>query len=440
MHISQPSVTFALYLRDQKSNNSQLCFDLSSSKYGQFGKRTVEVANEKNTQWLLGHDAVTNGPCKNMEQILNEREARYVSYCRLDGTVRTGHEYEMQLPRYLERYLNEKGSGYRGDCMMIDIDTSVVLCFDLQDYGKQTIKVAGTSFKWFLRDSAVIRGPCGGSGEISVILDRRETEMESFCKNFGSAEGGYEYEIMAPRFLYDHLREKGAKLGECSDVESGSITANYVPEYFASTAAAAGGGGKLNNKKPKPMQLNNSKFAFGDNGESSNQIKPRKNRPSKRKQRNSQKTSKNIIPNDISNNIISYRSNDKLDVTAEESSKSNNKPNNTSQSSSIAGTSESKPYANVDKPNGDFPEESSETRTSKSCKDCICDDIVNGFIQVPNTNCKEFVQCYDGCIAQQLSCQGSLVFDSNLQVCNWEHATVCGPDTASCSGVIDGNI
>ena len=202
------SITLAQYLR-KNSSSMQLCFDLSSSKHGQFGKQTVEVANE-NTQWLLGYDEVTKGRCKNMEQILNERETRQVSYCKHTGTARNGREYEMHLPRYLERYLNAKGAG-RGECMNAvsnvmelsssdyDIDT-VALCFDLKEYGKQTINVAKTGSKWFLQDNEVTRGPCDRAG---VVLDRRETEMDTFCKHFGSAKNGYQYEIVVSE-IYEY--------------------------------------------------------------------------------------------------------------------------------------------------------------------------------------------------------------------------------------------
>ena len=66
-------------------------------------------------------------------------------------------------------------------------------------------------------------------------------------------------------------------------------------------------------------------------------------------------------------------------------------------------------------------EEPEEKKKDSKCDNCICKDVPHsGFVQEPGTSCKKFVQCYDGCVSQHLSCGGGLIFDYNLQVCNWE--------------------
>lgn len=151
-----PTTIFVRNLR-QNSNTMQLCFDLSSTTYGQFGRQTIEVANV-NSEWFLDHDEVSQGPCNMMEsfEIINGREMKQVTYCKHIRTAKNGREYEIHAPHYLESYLHVKGAG-RGGCMnaessdmepytrheqsAFDRDT-VALCFDLNEYGKQTISVA----------------------------------------------------------------------------------------------------------------------------------------------------------------------------------------------------------------------------------------------------------------------------------------------------------
>mmetsp|Transcript_8183 Transcript_8183/g.17747 ORF Transcript_8183/g.17747 Transcript_8183/m.17747 type:complete len:614 (+) Transcript_8183:76-1917(+) len=57
-----------------------------------------------------------------------------------------------------------------------------------------------------------------------------------------------------------------------------------------------------------------------------------------------------------------------------------------------------------------------------------CENIDNGFVQIPGTNCAEFVQCASNVISQKFSCQGGLIFDKNLSQCNWATSATCGPD------------
>lgn len=65
-----------------------------------------------------------------------------------------------------------------------------------------------------------------------------------------------------------------------------------------------------------------------------------------------------------------------------------------------------------------------------ACKNCICDDSHpdTGFVQLPGSNCEEFVECYQGCVLQGLYCPTGTIFDKNLQICNWKYSASCGRD------------
>eukprot|EP00580_Thalassiosira_gravida_P018878 CAMPEP_0201658492 /NCGR_PEP_ID=MMETSP0494-20130426/1338_1 /ASSEMBLY_ACC=CAM_ASM_000839 /TAXON_ID=420259 /ORGANISM="Thalassiosira gravida, Strain GMp14c1" /LENGTH=272 /DNA_ID=CAMNT_0048135481 /DNA_START=91 /DNA_END=906 /DNA_ORIENTATION=- len=58
-----------------------------------------------------------------------------------------------------------------------------------------------------------------------------------------------------------------------------------------------------------------------------------------------------------------------------------------------------------------------------------CENIGTGFVQIPGTNCGEFVQCNSNSITQKFACQGGLIFDKNLSQCNWATSATCGPDS-----------
>eukprot|EP01082_Thalassiosira_pseudonana_P013757 g12259.t1 g12259 contig6:1573630-1575326(+) len=61
--------------------------------------------------------------------------------------------------------------------------------------------------------------------------------------------------------------------------------------------------------------------------------------------------------------------------------------------------------------------------------DCnICEGKSAGFLQVPETSCSEFVQCNNGQVAQSFSCQPGLIYDKNINQCNWEASATCGED------------
>ena len=64
--------------------------------------------------------------------------------------------------------------------------------------------------------------------------------------------------------------------------------------------------------------------------------------------------------------------------------------------------------------------------TISSCDPCSTTSAP--YIQIPNTNCKEFVQCTGGKTVQSFQCQSGLIFDISLSQCNWSTQTACGPD------------
>lgn len=47
---------------------------------------------------------------------------------------------------------------------------------------------------------------------------------------------------------------------------------------------------------------------------------------------------------------------------------------------------------------------------------------------MPETSCSEFVQCNNGQVAQSFSCQPGLIYDKNINQCNWEASATCGED------------
>jgi len=55
--------------------------------------------------------------------------------------------------------------------------------------------------------------------------------------------------------------------------------------------------------------------------------------------------------------------------------------------------------------------------------DCLCEYIgdpsYTGYIAKPSTNCNEYIQCFEGCMVQAFACPEDMIFDSNLQSCNW---------------------
>mmetsp|Transcript_5910 Transcript_5910/g.12919 ORF Transcript_5910/g.12919 Transcript_5910/m.12919 type:complete len:418 (+) Transcript_5910:95-1348(+) len=57
-----------------------------------------------------------------------------------------------------------------------------------------------------------------------------------------------------------------------------------------------------------------------------------------------------------------------------------------------------------------------------------CEGLSTGFVQVPKTECSEFVQCNDGAMAQRFTCQAGLIYDKIINQCNWAHSATCGPD------------
>mmetsp|Transcript_27815 Transcript_27815/g.67027 ORF Transcript_27815/g.67027 Transcript_27815/m.67027 type:complete len:324 (+) Transcript_27815:1322-2293(+) len=74
-----------------------------------------------------------------------------------------------------------------------------------------------------------------------------------------------------------------------------------------------------------------------------------------------------------------------------------------------------------------------EPTRKPTCADCICDyaNSDTGFIQIPNTECARFAECFNGCIVQELFCPEGTIFDSILGVCNWTYfpfSAVCRED------------
>ena len=62
----------------------------------------------------------------------------------------------------------------------------------------------------------------------------------------------------------------------------------------------------------------------------------------------------------------------------------------------------------------------------QSCDPCITSSI--SFIQIPDTNCEQFVQCSGSKTVQTFTCQSGLIYDANLSQCNWASQVTCGPD------------
>ena len=61
-----------------------------------------------------------------------------------------------------------------------------------------------------------------------------------------------------------------------------------------------------------------------------------------------------------------------------------------------------------------------------SCDPCIISGA--SFIQIPDTNCEQFVQCSGSKTVQTFTCQSGLIYDANLSQCNWATQATCGPD------------
>ncbi|KAL3791129.1 hypothetical protein HJC23_000549 [Cyclotella cryptica] len=62
-------------------------------------------------------------------------------------------------------------------------------------------------------------------------------------------------------------------------------------------------------------------------------------------------------------------------------------------------------------------------------EDCnYCEGKSTGFIQVPGTECSEFVQCNNGQIVQTFNCSPGLIYDTSINQCNWATMVTCGPD------------
>ncbi|KAL9180656.1 hypothetical protein ACHAXT_011109, partial [Thalassiosira profunda] len=69
---------------------------------------------------------------------------------------------------------------------------------------------------------------------------------------------------------------------------------------------------------------------------------------------------------------------------------------------------------------------SAASRRAQNCNPCRNQSA--GFVQIPGTDCGEFAQCNGGAVSQTFACRGDLIFDSNLDQCNWAHSATCGPD------------
>ena len=62
-----------------------------------------------------------------------------------------------------------------------------------------------------------------------------------------------------------------------------------------------------------------------------------------------------------------------------------------------------------------------------------CDSNPNGFVAVPFTGCREYVNCQNGQAAgSNQSCNSGLIFDPNIKGCNWENQVTCPPDPKKC--------
>jgi len=525
--LHQVNVSSARYLR-QNYNAVQLCIDLSRAKHGRFGKQTVDVTSD-NAQWFRGHEEVAEGPCELLfsSEALTNREMKLITYCKHDGTASNGREYEIEAPRFLEDFLFDKGAA-RGECVdaeldnmgsyarhpqsgLIDVD---VLCFDLEEYGMQTIGLDRRGARWFLRDGDVVsRGACNKAGE---KLDRRETEIVTYCKHFGSIKDGYEWEIQAPRFLGDYLHDKrGTERGECSDVNSGSINANFEPDYFALVTG--------NNVKPVPNKNNNSKpKSYTCQHSRSNElactcIEHNKNKPDKKMRCDCVKNSSNAArpksgkkpgkkpgkdkpgknKPDKNKPVVASKPKPKRTSKPTPSTRTPRptprftpgpsprptpkrtpqptrrtpRPNNTINSATPRPTPERTPRPTRPTPRPIRPnpvpdrtprpvvttpitlrpvvttpitlkpvvttpvtlkpinQGNIDIELTEDCSDCICDTVFSGFIQRPDTACKEFVQCFEGCVSQILFCTPGTTYDASLQVCNHDfNNVVCGQD------------
>ncbi|KAL7515333.1 hypothetical protein ACHAXN_013486 [Cyclotella atomus] len=64
--------------------------------------------------------------------------------------------------------------------------------------------------------------------------------------------------------------------------------------------------------------------------------------------------------------------------------------------------------------------------TTSECN--YCSDTLSGYIQIPGTSCREYVQCTNNAIGQSFQCGAGLIFDPSLNQCNWEYSVTCGPD------------
>ncbi|KAL7513651.1 hypothetical protein ACHAWX_000779, partial [Stephanocyclus meneghinianus] len=49
----------------------------------------------------------------------------------------------------------------------------------------------------------------------------------------------------------------------------------------------------------------------------------------------------------------------------------------------------------------------------------------NSFKLKPGTKCKDYVQCFDGKIATEFTCQGDTLYDETGQFCNWPDKVDC---------------
>ncbi|KAL7490313.1 hypothetical protein ACHAW6_016079 [Cyclotella cf. meneghiniana] len=62
-------------------------------------------------------------------------------------------------------------------------------------------------------------------------------------------------------------------------------------------------------------------------------------------------------------------------------------------------------------------------------EDCnYCEGKSTGFVQVPNTDCSQFVQCSNEQIVQTFDCSPGLIYDASINQCNWAAGVTCGPD------------
>ena len=178
---------YGMLRRGSSSSESQmqtLCFDLSKLEHGQFGSRTISFKTQctmATRLWRSYQRSLqqyrrrrASDRCNiEEEELLTDQQMKEVTYCKHFGTSIDIVEYQFDAPRYFERFLYDRGAA-RGECMNADaeldsddsMDSMVSLCFDLGEYGPQTVVVDKQASPWFPSiDSRVTKGECKRTGQ-----------------------------------------------------------------------------------------------------------------------------------------------------------------------------------------------------------------------------------------------------------------------------------